>query len=105
MAARGAAGSSRSLELAHDACDSAPMSQACNRCGAAIVFALDGKRHRVAVEAHASGPLVLFPAPPGSADPQLREVPIDGALQIRTLRYRRHSESCPARGKRRKGRG
>lgn len=79
--------------------------EACRYCGETIHWAMDARRRRVAVEPVAGGPLVLFPAAPGSSDPQIREVAdMPGNYGIRTLRYRRHSDTCSERGKRKKGR-
>lgn len=79
--------------------------EACRYCGETIHWAADAKRRRVAVQPDPEGSVVLFPAAPGSTDPQLVEVgDRTGDMEIRTIRYRRHSETCKERGKRKKGR-
>lgn len=78
--------------------------EACRYCGETIHWAADERRRRVPVEPASDGPLFLLPAAPGSTDPQLCEVGETNGLEIRTIRYRRHAETCRERGKRRKGR-
>jgi hypothetical protein len=89
------------LDVANDVCDAAGMSDACKRCGAPIEWGVDGKRMRVPVEPAEDGGLLLLNVPPGALDPAIGTVPADGAMRVTGQRYRRHSESCAARGRRR----
>lgn len=73
----------------------------CKRCGADIWWGVDTKRRRVPVEPAEDGMLLLLNVPPGAQDPALGMVPEGVAFRVQGQRYRRHSESCAARGRRR----
>lgn len=77
------------------------MTDACKRCGAPIEWGVDAKRKRVPVEPAEDGTLLLLNVPPGALDPAIGTVPADRALRFTGQRYRRHSESCAGRGRRR----
>lgn len=90
------------MDLANGMCDAEPMPDTCKRCGEPIEWGVDAKRKRVPVEPHDEGGILLLNAPPGAQDPAMGVVPPPAAgLRVTSQRYRRHSESCAARGRRR----
>lgn len=84
-------------------CYAAVTTDTCKHCGQPIRWAVNDKRMRVAVEATPGGTLVLLPADPdgGIMLPRISDVSRYAPNIVRSIVYRKHSESCPGRSRRR----